>query len=83
MRNWSTNAHSKKGKTNKTYQFSYVFCLKSENKKYSSSWFDVRSEFNINTNSFSPNALIKLYIWNKSKKEFYIDDIEIIYYGRK
>lgn len=57
--------------------------LKPENKNDSSTWLDVHSEFSINTNSFPPNATIKLYIWNKSKKEFYIDDLEIIYFGRK
>ncbi len=46
-------------------------------------WKNVSAEFILNLNSFPPNAYLKLYVWNKFKKEFYLDDFEIIYIGKK
>ncbi len=57
--------------------------LLSKNINDSAKWRSVSTEFVLNTNSFPPNATVKFYVWNKSKMEFYIDNLEIIYIGKK
>jgi len=46
-------------------------------------WDEVRGEFLVFMNRFTPDAVVKMYIWNKEKKDFLIDDFEINYYGFK
>ncbi len=43
----------------------------------------LKSSFAVNLNSFPKDATIKLYVWNKKLKEFYIDDLEVVYKGWK
>ncbi|MCX6294915.1 MAG: hypothetical protein NTX97_02425 [Bacteroidetes bacterium] len=50
-------------------------------KNDSTSWKSVSTDFAVKPNSFPNNAIIKFYIWNKTKKEFYLDDLEIDYLG--
>lgn len=52
-------------------------------KNDSSEWSDARFSFLINASSFSEKSSIKIYLWNKEKKVFYIDDIKVQYWGRK
>ncbi len=43
----------------------------------------VSTHFTFNPNSFPKDATVKLYVWNKKLKEFYIDDLEVEYLGFK
>lgn len=50
----------------------------SENTK----WKSASVRFTLIPN-ISPKSIIKFYVWNIAKKEFYIDDLELEYWGRK
>lgn len=49
----------------------------------STKWKTISAEFLLGINSFPPNATVKIYVWNKSKTEFYIDNLEITCLGEK
>ena len=44
-------------------------------------WCTIHFTYNIKPEAIKPNYIIKIYPWNKSKQEFYIDDISINYKG--
>lgn len=46
-------------------------------------WEEVKAEFLVFINRFPADAMVKMYVWNKEKQDFLIDDIEINYYGFK
>lgn len=46
-------------------------------------WNEVKADFLIFPGHFPADAIVKMYIWNKEKKDFLIDDFEINYYGFK
>lgn len=48
-------------------------------KSDSTVWQPVSSSFSINTEFFRKENSIKCYIWNKSKSNFYMDDLKLIY----
>ena len=47
----------------------------------SSEWSDVKASFLLDINSFSQKNILKMYVWNKEKRLFYIDDIIVDYWG--
>lgn len=49
----------------------------------SSGWKKFSVRYIVNPNSFPNESLLKFYIWNVSKKDFYVDDVELIYFGKK
>jgi len=49
----------------------------------STTWRSVSAKFVLNLNSFPQDAYVKMYVWNKLKKEFYLDDFKITYFGKK
>lgn len=51
--------------------------------KENNGWQNFETRFNINSESYSQKSFIKTYVWNKNKKEFYIDDIRVVYLGVK
>ncbi|MCW3085021.1 MAG: hypothetical protein JWP12_2387 [Bacteroidetes bacterium] len=48
-----------------------------------SSWKLTTANFLIGSDLLKNGNTLKLYIWNKAKKEFYVDDLEIDYLGPK
>lgn len=50
-------------------------------KSDSTVWQLFSTSLNINTAFFRKENSIKCYVWNKSKEDFYIDDLELIYNG--
>jgi len=46
-------------------------------------WKNVTILFAINPNKFPKDASIKLYVWNKKHKEFYVDDLGVVCKGWK
>lgn len=48
-----------------------------------SPWKNSSAGFTLNAKTFPTESIIKFYVWNIAKKEFYIDDLEIIYWGWK
>jgi len=57
--------------------------LSPKNLNDNAKWKSVSAEFLLSLVPYPENSIIKLYIWNKDKKEFYIDNLEITYIGYK
>ncbi len=51
--------------------------------KQNSEWKNCNTKFAFNPSSFPKDAIVKLYVWNKKLKEFYVDDLEVLYLGIK
>lgn len=46
-------------------------------------WKNFETQYKVNIGSYPSSSTIKIYVWNKSKKEFYIDDLKISFWGKK
>lgn len=46
-------------------------------------WKNVTARFTLNAKTLPDKSIIKFYVWNAAKKEFYIDDLEVVYSGKK
>ena len=46
-------------------------------------WRSAMAEFVLSLDLYPPNAVAKIYVWNKAKKEFYLDDFKITYIGKE
>jgi hypothetical protein len=46
-------------------------------------WKNLEVHFTLNQNLQNTKNILKIYVWNKSKKEFYFDDVIIGYSGKK
>lgn len=46
-------------------------------------WKNCETHYNVNLGSYPPTSTLKVYVWNKSKKVFYIDDFKISYWGKE
>lgn len=51
-------------------------------KKDNAEWSDISVSYSLSNQAFPPTSKIKMYIWNKEKTLFYIDDIRINYWAK-
>jgi len=44
-------------------------------------WEIFNHKISLNLDTFPENSLMNIYVWNKQKKNFFVDDLEVIYNG--
>ena len=46
-------------------------------------WQEGKTRFYLSPDVYPKTAIVKFYVWNKKKKEFIVDDFELVYWGNK